>query len=212
MAAQPRADPVHQAHRRQAAGEGEELNEQDIQRQEDPKDGPQRGAGRDAEDVRGDQRVAEHSLVSGARGGERGANDERREHPRPAHLQNDRFDVSGKRVRASRQLRNQQGENFGQGNRVAPHCEREGGHAEQRSCRQQIRDGARFTAAGRRGRRAARELGERLGLGGTIANASSSPAVRRVTPARLRGRANSRPCRGESWRMQARADDNTGKT
>ena len=93
MAAQPRADEVHQADRHQAAGEGEQLDQEHVQRQEDPEHRAERRAGRNAEDVGRHERIAEHALVCGAGGGERGADDQRRQHARPAHLQHHGLDV-----------------------------------------------------------------------------------------------------------------------
>ena len=55
--------------------------------------GAERRAGRDAQDVGRDERIAEHALVRGARGGERRADEQRGEHARPAHLQHDGLDV-----------------------------------------------------------------------------------------------------------------------
>ena len=49
------------------------------------------------------------ALVGGAGGGERRADGQRGEHPRPAHLHDHGFHVRGQRVRASRDLRREQG-------------------------------------------------------------------------------------------------------
>ena len=67
--------------------------EEHVEREEDAEYRAERRAGRDAEDVGRNQRVAEHSLVGGACRGERCADDQRRQHARPAHLQHHRFDI-----------------------------------------------------------------------------------------------------------------------
>ena len=56
------------------------------QRQEDAGHGTEPSTGRDAKDVRRDQRVAEHALVGGPGGGERGADGQGAQDPRQTDL------------------------------------------------------------------------------------------------------------------------------
>ena len=73
--------------RSQPADEAEELDGDDRQRQEDADDRAEPGAGRYAEDIRRDQRIAEEALIGGPGRGERGADQRSREDARQADVE-----------------------------------------------------------------------------------------------------------------------------
>ena len=92
------SNPQYEAHGGEAACERKQLRKQNIEGQKNRQDRAERRAGRHAQDIGRHERIAEHALVGGASRGERGADEERGEHARPAHLQNDRLGTGGDRL------------------------------------------------------------------------------------------------------------------
>lgn len=102
---------------------------------ENAQNGAERGARGDAERVGGGQRVGEQRLKGGARHGESGARDDREQHARQAHVENDvlhhavRFD--GRPA-----VGQQHAEHFASRKAEAPEAEREKGRGDEKRGKQ----------------------------------------------------------------------------
>ena len=159
---------VDRRHRGQAEHECEPLDRADVERQEDAEHRADRRAGRHAQDVGRHQRIAEQTLVRGARGGQRGADEQRGQ----------RHAGRGCRTRPSRRSAgspcaapvsfDQQRREIAGRDRVAPDRERDGDRrAAPRGRRSRHERGAPSSGSARLAVAAARRAARRSAPGGS---------------------------------------------
>ena len=120
-----RADQVDRRDRDEAAHEGEALDAEHAEREIDADHGAERRARRRAEDIGRHQRIAEQALERGAGDRERRADQHRREHARPAHLQDHVLDRERHAGCAAGELGAEHVDHVGEPHRIAADRERE---------------------------------------------------------------------------------------
>ena len=120
------ADQIDRGDRNQPADKREALDRDHAEREINAEHRAERRARRRAENVGRDQRIAEQALERGAGNRERRAHEKRRDHTRPAHLQDHAFDGRGHAGRLPGDLAPHHGDDIGELDRKAADQKRHG--------------------------------------------------------------------------------------